>query len=85
MSCHALLQGIFQTQGIKPASLVSPALAGEFFTTRAIWEAPQSGLPVSGLALTPTNFQGDLSKFVNLITLLNIYHLWINSKLQIWT
>ena len=26
--------------GIKPASLVSPALAGGFFTTNATWEAP---------------------------------------------
>ena len=27
--------------GIKPASLVSPALAGRFFTTGATWEAPE--------------------------------------------
>ena len=26
--------------GIKPKSLMSPALAGEFFTTSATWEAP---------------------------------------------
>ena len=26
--------------GTKPASLMSPALAGGFFTTRATWEAP---------------------------------------------
>ena len=26
--------------GIEPASLRSPALAGRFFTTSAIWEAP---------------------------------------------
>ena len=26
--------------GIEPASLISPALAGGFFTTRATWEAP---------------------------------------------
>jgi len=37
--CHALLQGIFPTQGIKPTSLMSPALAGRFFTTNATWEA----------------------------------------------
>ena len=30
MGCHSLLQGIFPTQGIKPAS---PALAGGFFTS----------------------------------------------------
>ena len=28
--------------GIKPVSLASPALAGEFFTTSATWEAPNS-------------------------------------------
>ena len=26
--------------GIKPTSLMSPALAGEFFTTSATWEPP---------------------------------------------
>ena len=51
VSCHALLQGIFPTQEsfpspgdltnprIEPESLVSPALAGGFFTTSATWEA----------------------------------------------
>ena len=39
MGCHALLQWIFLTQGFKPASLMSPVLAGGFFTTGAIWEA----------------------------------------------
>ena len=27
--------------GIEPVSLVSPALAGRFFTTSATWEAPK--------------------------------------------
>ena len=35
---HALLQGIFLTQGSNP-SPTSPALAGRFFTTSATWEA----------------------------------------------
>ena len=39
VGCHALLQGIFQTQGCNP-HLRSPALAGEFFTASTIWEAP---------------------------------------------
>ena len=34
VGCHALLQGIFPTQGLNP-SLTSPALAGGFFTTSA--------------------------------------------------
>ena len=28
--------------GVQPASLMTPALAGRFFTTNAIWEAPIS-------------------------------------------
>ena len=39
MGCHALLQGIFLTQGSNPrASLMSPALAGRLFTTSTTWE-----------------------------------------------
>ena len=38
VGCHFLLQGI-QIQGIKPTSLMSFALAGEFFITSATWEA----------------------------------------------
>ena len=38
VGCHALLEGIFL--GIEPASLMSRALAGGFFTTSATWEAP---------------------------------------------
>ena len=37
VGCHALLQGIFPTQGSNPG-LMSPALVGEFFTTSATWE-----------------------------------------------
>ena len=36
--CHALLQGIFLTQGSN-VSLMSSALAGRFFTTSTTWEA----------------------------------------------
>ena len=38
-SCQALFQGIFQTQGLNLCFLRLPALAGEFFTTSATWEA----------------------------------------------
>ena len=34
------LPGDFPDLGIEPKSLMSPALAGRFFTTRATWEAP---------------------------------------------
>ena len=30
VGCHALLQGLFQTQGLNPPLLMSPALAGKF-------------------------------------------------------
>ena len=36
VGCHALLQGIFPTQGLKPA------LAGGFFTSSTTWEASLS-------------------------------------------
>jgi len=39
VGCHALLQGIFPTQGVN-LNLASPASAGRFFTTNATWEAP---------------------------------------------
>jgi hypothetical protein len=39
VDCHALIQGIFLTQGMNP-SLLSPALAGAFFTISTTWEAP---------------------------------------------
>ena len=32
--------GDLPNPGVKPASLLSPALAGRFFTTSATWEAP---------------------------------------------
>ena len=38
MGSHALLQGIFLTQGLN-LCLISPALAGGFFTTSITWEA----------------------------------------------
>ena len=41
---HALLQGIFLTQGSKPTSLMSPALASRFFLTSTTWEVPFSAI-----------------------------------------
>ena len=41
--CHALLQGIFPIQGSNPC-LMSPALAGRFFTIRATWQNLNLGL-----------------------------------------
>ena len=39
VGCHALLQGIFLTQGLNPRLLHSPELAGRFFITSTTWEA----------------------------------------------
>ena len=39
MGYHALLQGVFPNIGIEFMSLMSPALAGELFTTSTTWEA----------------------------------------------
>ena len=39
MGCHVLLQGIFLTQGIETASLMSSAWADGFFTTSTTTEA----------------------------------------------
>ena len=44
MGCHSFLRGIFPTQRLN--SYVSPALAGGFFTTSAIWEAAVSGMEI---------------------------------------
>ena len=39
VGCHSLLQGNLPNPGIEPMSLMSPAFAGELFSTNAIWEA----------------------------------------------
>ena len=41
VGCHVLLQGIVPTQGLN-LHLMSPALAGGFFTTSALWETLHS-------------------------------------------
>ena len=39
VGCHALLQGVFLTQGSNQSLLTPPAMSGWFFTTSATWEA----------------------------------------------
>ena len=39
VGCHFLLQGDLPNPGSEPVSLMSPALAGKFFTASATWEA----------------------------------------------
>ena len=43
VDCHVFLLGIFPDPGIKPVSLMSPALAGRFFTTSGTWKASETG------------------------------------------
>ena len=57
MGCHCLLHRgklrlpktlhhvTWSDPGIEPVSLMSPALAGGFFTTSATWEAPSKPEP----------------------------------------
>ena len=40
MGCHALLQGIFPDSGIEPETLMSPVLAGGFFTAEPPGKPP---------------------------------------------
>ena len=42
VGCRFLFQGIFLPQGSNPQSLMSPALAGGFFTISATWETHSS-------------------------------------------
>ena len=43
MGCYDLFQGDLPNSGIRPESLMLPALAGGFFTTSSTWEAPNWG------------------------------------------
>ena len=51
VDCHALLQGTFLTQGLN-LYLISPALAGRFFTTRTTWEAQMKKITQNLVMLT---------------------------------
>ena len=58
MGCHFLLQGIFPTQGSNPPPLMSPALAGRFFTASAAWAAqyefkPNANMPYNAMQSKP--------------------------------
>ena len=55
VGCHALLQGNLPDSGIKPASLMSPAMAGGFFITSSTWGASYVPLIYLSLILTRPN------------------------------
>ena len=52
MGFHALLQGIFLTQGSNLCLLMSPALTGRFFTTNAPWEVLPNYVEVFNFSLS---------------------------------
>ena len=54
------LPGNLPNPGIKPTSLMSPALAGVSFITSSTWEVPEPPLPPSFLSLLP--FGGGMKK-----------------------
>ena len=67
MGCHALLQGIFPTQGSN-LGLVSPVLAGGFFTTSATREACPKISPHSLSIAVPSLREGQVNSCVELST-----------------
>ena len=77
MGCHALLQGIFPTQGLNPHLLMSPALAGGFFTTRVTWKGPRFQYWwAKGLELfLPPDLQHRFPLWVSQCTLLCVPHI----------
>ena len=68
MGCHFLLQGIFSIQGLNPHLLMSPALAGGFFT------AVPPGKPLC-LGLAPVRSRLLLSFFSSLLFISFIFSL----------
>ena len=55
VGCHALLQGIFPTQGSNPSLLHLPALTGRFFTTRFLY--PEISHPPLKLFFSSISFR----------------------------
>ena len=62
-----LLPGDLPDPGIEPVSLISPALAGRLFTTRATWEDMRSSIQfmnLSDLMTSPKNWNSSLYNFL---------------------
>ena len=65
---HSLLQGLFPPQASDPAmSLLSPILAGGFFTTSTTWEALISVLKIPCLCLASSRQTNNLWWMLNLL------------------
>ena len=88
VGCYALFQGIFleifSDPGIEPTSLMSPALAGRFFTISTTWEAPSVPDILLNLETYALDYMPILRKFCpfNCITQCRIYRFWSTSKKQ---
>ena len=72
MGGHALLQGVFLTQEVEPAPLMSPALVNRLFTTSATWEAPDIYRKEKQMGLKPLKFM----LFKSVTQTLKIYGVW---------
>ena len=84
--------GDLPNPGIKPASLLSPALAGIFFTTRATWEAPSSVTHTHTRTHTHTHTYMCICKTMMLLMPLNhlffrstLYHSLNQSNSSLWS
>ena len=77
VGCHALLQGIFLTQGSNMC-LMSSALAGRFFTTSATWEA---GKRIEVEIICNYKIYTYLSKCLLVVEGFNFYHYPVSKPL----
>ena len=63
----------FSDPGIEPLSLVSPALAGRFFTTGATWEAPPYYSSLTFISSDTSNYISSSFIFPPLLSSLKFY------------
>ena len=86
VGCHFLLQGISSTQGTNPP-LLSPTLAGGFFTNRATWEAHRSIYFRVNISLLLTQSLSDCLLYLVAHKLWN-FPIWLlkilNISAQVW-
>ena len=79
--------GDFPDPGIKPYSLMSPSLAGEFFTTSTTWEALKQTYPSNDLNSFKVAYKTDrsivLQKFR--ITATNYISVKLKLKKELWS
>ena len=72
-TCHALLQGTAPNPEIEPVSLLSPALAGRFFTSSATWKPSLQPITPYRSSLRISNF-GGIQNHANKIIITQLGH-----------